>query len=887
MISFRDLLARISSSFRKRELDRELNVELDSHLEMAIEDNIKRGLSPEEARRVALIKLGGMDATRELHRDTRGLPALESIRQDLRYSIRTLRRDAGLAIFAILIIGLGVGASTTVFSVVNALLLRPLSFADPERLAWIANDGGEGLSAQTVQVGHLIDLRAQNQSFSEIAGYFAFYGVGDQKLTGTGEPERLTGVPVSENFFPLLGVKPQLGRLFTAEECRWNGPRAVLLGYRFWERRFASDPGIIGRALTLNDASVTVVGILPASFDFSAVFAPGSRVDLYLPFPLSEETNRWGNTLALIGRLKPGMAVEPAQAEMSLLGERITRDNPRRNDLKPRVTTLRKQVSGGFRSAIIVLVCAVGMVMLIVCANLSNLLLARMATREKEIAIRAALGAARSRLIRQMLTESLVLSCAGAALGLLLAVGGTRFLAQLDAVRIPLLEQIRVDAIALGFTVLIAVITGVLFGLAPAWRVSTPALQSALKEGGRGSSEGRRHGNIRATLVVCEVAFACVLLVGTGLLLRSFLRILDVDLGFQPQRAVTLRIDPSAVTLRIDPSSQNSTQALKNSYFDEALRRARAVPGIEAAGITDALPLGTNRSWGVAAKGKIYEPGHYPEAFVRVVSDGYLRALGIPLRAGRDFSAGDNPSSPRVIIINETLARTLWPGEDSLGKIMRADGEREVIGVVRDVRHLALEQESLGEMYLPIRQTNDYASVNLVVRGTLSPAGLAAGVREALGPIDPSLPANEFRTIQDLVDRSTSPRRLIVLLLSGFAGFALILASLGIYGVISYSVNQRKQEIGIRMALGASPGDLRMGILLQTIKLAAIGMFVGLVTSWSLGNTLRGLLFGITPSDPLTFAAALVLLMAVAALAGYLPARRASRLDPVEALRAE
>jgi putative ABC transport system permease protein len=878
MISFRDLLAHISSYFRKRELDRELDAELDSHLEMAIEDNIKRGMSAEEARRVALISLGGMDATRELHRDTRGLPALESILQDLRYSIRTLRRDAGLATFAILIIGLGVGASTTVFSVVNALLLRPLPYEDPERLAWIAGNNGEGLSAQTVQVGNLLDLKAQNRSFSDIAGYYAFSGVGDNKLTGSGEPERLTGVLVSENFFPLLGVHPQLGRLFTAEECRWNGPRAVLLSHRFWERRFVSDPGIVGRTLTLSDMPVTVVGVLPASFDFGAVFAPGSRVDLYFPFPLSEETNRWGNTLALIGRLNSGVTVEAAQAEMSLLGERISRDNPRRNYLNPRVTTLRTQVSGGFRSAIVVLVSAVGLVMLIVCANLSNLLLARAATREKEIAIRAALGAARSRLIRQMLTESLVLSCAGAALGLLLAVGGTRFLAHLDAIRIPLLEQIRVDAGALGFTLSLAVLSGILFGLAPALRVSSPALQNSLKECGRGSSEGSRHGRIRAALVICEVALACVLMVGAGLLLRSFLRILDIDLGFQPQ---------SAVTFRIDPSSHYTTQALRNSYFDEALQRARSAPGIEAAGITDALPLGSNRSWGVSARGKIYEPGHYPWAFVRVVSDGYLRALGIPLRFGRDFTAGDNPSSPRVIIINETLARTLWPGEDPLGKIMNADVEREVIGVVRDVRHLALEQESLGEMYLPIRQTNDYMSVNLVVRGTLSPAGLAAGVREVLRPVDPNLPANEFRTIQDLVDRSTSPRRLIVLLLSGFAGFALILASLGIYGVISYSVNQRKQEIGIRMALGASPGDLRMSILLQTIKLAAIGMIVGLVTSWSLGNFLRGLLFGITPSDPLTFAAALVLLMAVASLAGYLPARRASRLDPVEALRAE
>ena len=878
MISVRDLLARISSFFRKRELDRELDAELAAHLEMSIEDNLKRGMSPEEARRSALISLGGVQATKELHRDSRGLPALETILQDIRYSFRTLRRDAGLAVFAILIVGLGVGASSTVFSVVNALLLRPLPFEGSERLAWIENSAVPGLSGQTVQVGHLQDLQAQSRSFSDVAGYDAFYGVGDDKFTGTGEPERLTGVPVTENFFRLLGVQPQLGRLFNAEECRWNGPKAVLLSHRLWERRFASDPGVVGRTLTLNDAPVTVVGVMPASFDFATIFAPGSRVDLYRPFPLNEETNRWGNTLALIGRLKPGVTVEAAQAETKMIAARSERDHPDRNIFRPRASALRERVSGEFRSAIFVLVCAVGLVMLIVCANLSNLLLARTAIREKEIAIRAALGAGRRRLIRQMLTESLALSCAGAALGLLLAVGGTRLLAHLNAVRIPLLEQVRVDAGALGFTLLIAVLTGVVFGLTPAVKVSALALHSALKESGRGSSGGKRHGRIRGALVVCEVAFACVLLVGAGLLIRSFLRVLDVDLGFQPQ---------SAVALRIDPNSRYSTQALRNSYYDEALRRVSSAPGIEAAGLTDALPLVGNRSWGVVAVGKTYDRGRYPDAFVRIVSDGYLRAMGIPLRAGRDFSAADNPSSPRVIIINESLARALWPGEDPLGKMMRADVERQVVGVVRDVRHLALEQESGGEMYLPIRQTNDYSSVTLIARGAGSPAGLASGIREALRPIDSNLPANEFRAIQELVDRATSPRRLIALLLAGFAGFALILAALGIYGVISYSVNQRKQEIGIRMALGASAGDMRKLILRQTLKLATIGMTLGLVASWSLGRALQGLLFGVTPSDPVTFASALVILIVVAALAGYLPARRASQLDPVEALRAE
>jgi predicted permease len=814
-----------------------------------------------------------------LHRDTRGLPTLDTILHDVRYSFRTLRRDAGLAMFAILIVGLGVGASSTVFSVVNALLLRPLPFEDPDRLVWIANDTGVGLSAQTVQVGHLLDLRVQNQSFSDVAAYFAFYGVGDNKLTGIGEPERLTRVPVSENFFRLLGVQPELGRLFTTEECQWNGPKAVLLSHGLWRRRFASDVGIVGRPLTLDGQSVTVVGVLPASFDFGTIFAPGRRTDLYSPFPLSEETNRWGNTLALIGRLKPGATLRSAQGEAGVLGDRIMRDHPRRNDFRPKLRTLREHVSGPFRSAMFVLSCAVGVVMLIVCANLSNLLLARSATRQKEMAIRAALGAGQSRLILQMLTESLVLSCGGALLGLLLTVGATRLLAHLDAINIPFLDQVRVDAGALGFTLVIAVLTGISFGLTPALRVSALSLHSTLKESSRGSSEGRGQGWIRRALVVCEVALACMLLAAAGLLIRSFTRVLNVDLGFQPQ---------SAVALRIDPSSQYSTQVLRNAYFDEALRRVGSATGIETAGLTDALPLGRNRSWGISVKGRVFPRGQNPDVFVRIISDGYLGAMGISLRAGRDFSASDTPSSEPVIIINETLARKIWPGEDPLGKIIRADRpERRVVGVVRDVRHLALEKESGFEMYLPIRQTNAYSSVDLVVRGAHSAADLASAVRAALSPLDPTLPANEFRTIQGLVDRSVSPRRFLVVLLAGFAGFALILASLGIYGVISYSVNQRKQEIGIRMALGASAGDLQKRILMQTLKLAAVGMTLGFMASWVLGRVIHGLLFEVTSSDPVTFAAVLVTLTAVAALAGYLPARRASRMDPVDALRAE
>jgi predicted permease len=808
-----------------------------------------------------------------------GTPFLENLRRDVRYAVRTLLRDAGFAAFAILIVGLGVGASCTVFSVVNTLLLRPLPFRDPGRLVWIANhqDETNDMSGKTSQTDYLLDMRAKNQSYEDLAAYYAFYGLGDAKMIGDGQPERLTSVPVTQNFFPMLGVEPQIGRQFTAEECKQNGPRVTMLSDGLWRRKFAADPNIVGRALSFDGGPVTVVGVLPATFDFSTVFTPGSRVDMFEPLPLSPEINRQGNTVAIIGRLKPGVSVQSAASETAVLGKLLQQAHKERNDFEPKVSGLAQHVSGQLRPMLLVLACAVGVVMLIVCANLSNLLLARGAGRQKEIAIRAAMGAGRGRLIGQMLTESLVLSCCGAAVGLLLAFVGTRALAHLTSVSIPLLSDVRIDARVLGFTLVAALLTGLLFGLVPALQLQDLKLHDALKDSNRGSSQGRGHAWIRGALVVSEIGLACVLLVGAGLLIRSFLRVLDVNMGFVPERAAALRIDPN---------SSYKTQEQRNSYFTEALHRVMDIPGIEGAGLSDSLPLGHNRSWGVAAKGVQYTPQTYPDGFPRIISDGYFHAMGIPLKKGRDFTERDTKGALNVIIINETLAKNLWPGEDPIGKIVRADDpDRTVVGVVGDVHHMALEQASGNEFYIPMRQTQDYGTVDLVVRTSMPTAELASRLREALRPIEPDLPTANMRTLQTMVDRAVSPRRFVVWLLGGFAGFALVLASLGIYAVISYSVSQRTQEIGIRMALGASAEMLQRTILLQTLGLAAIGMVVGVVASWALARTLSGLLFGVTSSDPVTFAGMLVILTGVAALAGYLPARRASRIDPMEALR--
>jgi len=622
--------------------------EMEFHIESMTQELAAQGMSEPDARAAAHRKFGNVTQKSAEARSTWVAQWMNDAGQDLKHSFRGMRRDAGFTAFVILIAGLGIGASTTVFSVVNAMLLRPLPFRDPGRLVWITN----GDDWTSTQAEHYSDLRELNRSFSDLAG-FAGYGVGNRQLTGTGEPQRLTSVPVTQNFFALLGVQPAIGRSFTAEECqgRYSAPPAMLLSYSFWHSRFAADPTVVGRKLLLNNQPVTVVGVLPASFDFGSVFAPGTLIDIFVPWPLTDKTKPLGNTMKVIGRLKPGATVPGAQAELTMLGKQLSSQHPDRNPIVPRLVPLEQHVSGPVSPALFVLACAVGVVMLIVCANLSNLQLARLGTRQKEIAMRAALGAGRSRLLRQMLTESVALSCCGAVLGLVLAVAGTRELAHLHAFNLPLLESVRIDGSALLFTLLAAVASGVLFGLLPALQVSAFSLREGLQDAGRGSSGGKRHAWVRDGLVVSELAFACILLVGAGLLIRSFLRDLDVNLGFQPERAAALRIDPS---FRIASLPQ------QNSFIDEVLRRTRSVPGILAAGITDVLPLRDDRSWSVSAVGQVYGKGHYPpEPFIRVVSDGYFEAAGIPLRLGREFTETDRASSERVVVVNETLARIL------------------------------------------------------------------------------------------------------------------------------------------------------------------------------------------------------------------------------------
>jgi len=812
--------------------------------------------------------------------------------RDLRQALRTLRRDARLTAFAVLVIGLGVGAAVTVFSVVQALVLRPLPFREPGRLVWVDNRASEqraatlteDLSARTVQVAYLETLRARSRTLADVAGFSPFYGAGDHALTGRGEPERLTSVQVTANFFPLLGVGPAVGRVFTAEESRWGGPKAVLLSHAFWARRFAADPGVVGRPITLDGAPVTVVGVLPAAFDFGSVFAPGTRVDYFAPFPLSPETNKQGNTLILVGHLRAGATPAAARREAAALVGAGPIDERRPDGLNafaPRVRGLREAVSGAYRPALLVLAGAVGLVLLLVCANLANLLLTRAVAREQELALRAALGASRGRLARLLVAEGGVLAGAGAVVGVGLAAAGIGLvarLAQTGAVHVPLLDQVRVDGPALAVAVLAAGLTGVLVGGAPALRGAGLASHAALKGAGRGASAGARQGRLRGALVVAEVALACVLLVGAGLLGRSFVRVLDQELGFRPEGAVAVRIDARRAF---------AGDAQRTAYYADALARVRAAPGVQAA-LTDVLPFGFNRQWSVAAPGQPRRD-HDPPAYVRVVSEGYLRAMGVPLRAGRDFTAADDATGRPVALVNDALARALWPGQNPLGRVLQPGGGPtvEVVGVVADTRHQARETAAGPELYLPLRQPNDYGAVHVVVRGLQPPEALAGAVRAALRPMDPTLPLTEVRVVEQLVDQSVAPRRLVVWLLGGFAAFALALAALGLYAVIAYGVAQRTRELGIRLALGATPGDVQGRVLADTLRLGAAGIGVGLLAAWPLARLMRGLLFGVGAADPATLAAAVLVLAAAAALAGYLPARRAARLSPVAALRAE
>jgi predicted permease len=810
---------------------------------------------------------------------------LDIFLQDLKYTLRTLSRDRGFMLVAVFILALAIGANIGVFSVVNTLLLRPLPFPDSHELVWIAPPPTDcGLSCATYSADAYEEFREQSRAYQDVTGYEAFTTPDNLRLTGRGEPQSATGIEVIGNFFQVLDVRPAMGRLYTPDEARGGRHAVALMTNAYWRRQFNADPAIVGKAIELNGTPTTIVGVLPDSFDFGAVFSPGAKVDLFTPLDLNLERN-WGNIVTLLGRLKPGVTVALALDDANRVAPTIYQSvrfpetlGRYKGDLIP--VPLKDYVTGKLRRSLIALWCAVGAILLIAGVNLSNLLLARAVARAKEFAVRGALGASRGRIVRQLLMESLVLSSAGAVLGLALALMLIAWLAHQGSVALPLLSSLRIDSQALGWTVLVAAFTATIFGLLPGLRMASGNLQEMLKDSGPGAGLGRKHERVRAALVVFEVALACVLLVSAGLLLRSFVKVLDVDLGFQPDRAASIKVeyDDSA------PSGEAS-QVKRGEVFQQILARVSAVPGVETAGMSDYLPLGPNREWDTPVpKGKTFAPGELPNPLVYVITPGFIRAMGIRMH-GRDFTWADGPHSERVVLINASAARVYWPGEDAVGKILMRDQEEDhVVGVVGDVHEETVEGGTGSQIYYPATQQGP-SSAQLVVRTSLPPATLAASVLHALRELNPKQPAAEFQPIRTIVDRAVSPRRFFLLLVAAFAGLGLLLAALGIYGVISYSVTQRTQEIGIRMALGATTAEVQLRVIGKTLRLTLIGIAAGSIASLVVARAIAALLFGTTATDPVTFAAVILTLAMVAFFAGYLPARKASHIDPMVALR--
>ena len=804
---------------------------------------------------------------------------MSTTRDDIRYALRRIRREPGFAAFAVAIMALGVAAVTSVFSVMSPLMLRPLPFANQDRLAWIANGASGGMSAVTSRSSNLRDYRIHNRSFEAMTGFFAFFDYSSFNLVGDGAPERLVGVGVAQNFLDVLGVKPALGRNFTNEESVWNGRPAAILTHGFWVRRFGADPKIVGRSITLNGNPTEIVGILPEWFDFASTFAPASHVDFLNPFPIADETDRWGNTLSMIGRLKPGVTIAAAQADLDRVNKQLREADQNRWGLNATVSGLRDHIAGGFRAPLIVLAVAATLVLAIACGNLSNLLLVRAQQRAKEMSVRSALGATRRRLVVQLLTESLMLAVCGGVLGVALAFWLTRLVSGTTAFSIPMLRTVSVDATALGFTLVATLVTGIVVGIAPALQLSSGREWAALNEASRGASGSRKSNAVREALVVGEVALAFILLVSGGLLLRSFVGLLDVDLGFRPSGAIMWQLNAGR-------DFPNDTVRL--AYYENLLGRVREVPGVDVVGASDTPPLGRNRGWGIRAKGVVYDDKNQsPGVFPRIVDGEYLRAMQIPLVSGRLLTRDDRPDTRRVVVINKTAATTLFPGKEAVGEFVLIGGgePREVIGVVSDVRHQALDQQSGLEAYIPFTQISDYGTLAMVVRSRVAPPAIAQRVKAALNAADPSLPVGDFQPLDAVVDRAVSPRRFILMVLGGFAGAALLLAALGIYAVLSYSVSQRVREIGIRMALGESGASVRRRVVGRTMLLAASGVVIGALVSFGASQLLQSLLYGVGATDPLSFMGTALLLVGVSAIAGFLPALRASRTDPIVALR--
>jgi len=867
---------------RRRAWDEERARELETYLQVETEENIARGMAPEEARYAARRKLGNPTFIREEIYRMNSIGFLETAWQDLKYAARILRKSPAFTAFAVAILALGIAANTAIFSIADAVLVRPLPYRDAARLVTVWEDASTyGFPENTPAPGNFLDWKARNHVFEDVAA-LAFDTL---NLTGEGTPEQLNGISVSANLFSVLGASPASGRDFRPEDNAPGAARVAVLSHGLWSRRFGANASIIGRELLLDDRKYTVVGVMPAGFLF-----PDRATEIWVPWQFTKEklADHGSHYLNVVARLKPEVSLQSANAELATIAKQIEREHPDDNaKVGAFAVPLREHMVGDTRLAILVLSGAVCFVLLIACANVASLLLARATVKRRELAMRLTLGASRFRIACQMLTESVLLAVLAGSIGLALSIWGTQFLAALVPMGIAPLGGTNIDRRVLLFNVAVSVGTGILFGLLPALRISGLNLINSLKDGGGRSGVGSGGQRLRDMLVVSEVALAIVLLAGAALMIRSFENLVHLDPGFRADHVLVMR---TPIQMQ-----KYDTQARRAAFYDQILEKVEHLPGVVAAGYTTWIPL-TNEggATGITIEGHPEPaPGQTPIPNARIVSRNYMKALRMKLVEGRLIDENDGDGTPLVALINETLARNLWPGENAMGKRFKKGGFAEkspwitIVGIVGDVHQAGLDRPARAEMYLPYQQQDFFPPDYLAVRTSGEPLPLAEAVRQQVWSVDKQQPVAEMMPLEQLVGENLAPKRMQASLLGGFAGLALLLASLGIYAVLSFAVTQRTQEIGVRLALGAHSQDVLRMVFSHGLKLFSIGAAVGLVAALALSRTLGHLLYGVTATDPFSFVGVTFVLGAVTLLACYIPARRAMRVDPLVALRYE
>jgi len=871
---FYQTLLRFRSLFRKSRVEQDLTDELHFHLEKLIKENVAKGMSAEEDRYAAPRELGGVEQIKEECRDVRRVSYIENFVQDVRYGLRILAKNPAFTAAVTVTLALGIGPCTAIFSIVNGVLLRALPYEQPGQLVclWEDHPSGKGRDKNSVAGATFADWKEQITTMESISAIRTVH----LNLTGEGRPERLRVLEVSASYLQILRLFPSLGRGFLQDEDQPGKEKVVVLTHQLWQRHFGGATNLLGRAIRLGGESYSVIGILPPKPQLPF------ECDALVPFVFGSEGwhhLRQDHRLRVIGRLKPGTTLEQARSEMAAITQWLKPLYPLwKKDWGVTITPMQEELTGAIRPQLWVLFGAVGFVLLIACANVAGLLLARMAARRKEMVVRAALGAGRGRVIRQLLTESVLLSLLGGALGLLLAVWGVHLFTRLGAGNLPQVQEIAVDSSALGFALLMSLVTGIVFGLAPALHLARSNLSDALKQGIR-TSRGGTGSRMRGGLIVAEVALALMLLAGAGLLLKTLVRLQAVPTGFNPHGVL-------AMDISLDDNRHPAGER-RAVFLKQIVQRLGSLPSVEAAGTATTLPMAGWTDSSVRAEGRPDQDEFYISTDYDFVSGDFYRAMGMPLLRGRLFTErDDSTSAPRVAIMNEALAGKVFPNEDPLGQRIQFHGQSwEIVGIIGSVRHRGLDRDAWEHIYLP--QAFSGLQCSLVVRTKVPPLALAETIRGEILKLDPDQPVSNVRTLEQIVDNAAGQRRLMFVLLGLFAGAALLLAAIGLYGVMAYSVSQRTREMGIRMALGAQRGDVVLQVMRQGLKLAILGVTVGLVGAFALTRVLAHLLFGVAPRDPFTFTEVAVLLVAVALIACYIPARRATKVDPMVALRYE